>query len=131
MKKQTKVTNIEKLTIGEAREIAALFSGVLASPQTPVKESGPEIAVLVTTAHRGVFFGYTSDIDGETITLRAGRNCLYWSADVKGFVGLATKGPNANCRVGPPANIQLRNITSVVAVSDDAAKAWEASPWKS
>jgi len=38
-----------------------------------------ERAVLVTTTHRGVFFGYASKIDGPTIDLRAGRNCLYWS----------------------------------------------------
>jgi hypothetical protein len=121
--------DISKLTIGDAREIVAMFGGLQVAPVTK-KQDGDEVAVLVTTAHRGVFFGYTTDIDGETITLRAGRNCLYWSADVKGFIGLATTGPTKGCRVGPPANIQVRNITSVCAVSADAVSAWEAAPWK-
>lgn len=89
-----------------------------------------DIAVLVTTQHRGVFFGYTKDISGATIYLRAGRNCLYWSSDVKGFAGLAATGPSKSCRVGPAVDIQLRDITSVSLVTDEAAKAWEASPWK-
>jgi hypothetical protein len=89
-----------------------------------------ERAVLITTAHRGVFFGYAQDTDGETIKLRAARCCVYWSADVKGFLGLASLGPSANCRIGPPADLTLRNITAVAEVTSDAAAKWEAAPWK-
>lgn len=87
--------------------------------------------VLVTTAHRGVFAGFATDIDGDVIALRQARLCLYWSADVRGFMGLAANGPTASCRIGPPADIRLRNITAVVTVTDAAKAAWEASPWKS
>lgn len=86
-------------------------------------------AVLVTTEHRGVFFGYADKTDGATIKLRAARNCLYWTTDVKGFLGLAATGPNSNCRVGPPADIELRGITCVAEVTAVAVKAWEAQPW--
>lgn len=88
-----------------------------------------ERAVLVATAHRGVFFGYAADTDGDTIKLRAGRNCLYWPASNKGFLGLANMGPKKGARVGPPADIELRNITCVAECTEDAAKAWEAQPW--
>lgn len=88
-----------------------------------------ERAVLVTTAHRGVFFGYASDTDGETIALKRSRLCVYWSADVKGFMGLAAGGPTKGCKIGPPADITLRNITAVVEVSGPAVEAWEAAPW--
>ena len=88
-----------------------------------------ERAVLVTTAHRGVFFGYATDTDGETIALRGCRNCVYWSADVKGFLGLASTGPTASCKIGPPADVTLRNITAVAEVTKEAAAAWEKSPW--
>ena len=88
-----------------------------------------ERAVLVTTEHLGVFFGYTSKIDGETITLRNARNCIYWSASVKGFLGLAATGPDAKCRIGPKADLTLRAITSVAEVTLEAVKAWEAAPW--
>jgi hypothetical protein len=90
-----------------------------------------ERAVIVTTAHRGVFFGYATDTDGETIELRAARLCVYWSADMKGFMGLAATGPSATCRIGPPADITLRNITAVLEVSDNAVKAWERDVWNS
>lgn len=88
-----------------------------------------ERPVILTTAHRGVFFGYATDTSGETIKLRAGRNCVYWSADCKGFMGLAATGPTKSCRVGPAADIELRNVTAVLSVSAEAVKAWEAAPW--
>ena len=89
-----------------------------------------ERPVLVTTAHRGVFFGYADDTDGETIALKRARLCVYWSADCKGFMGLAASGPSASCRIGPAADITLRNITAVLAVTPAAVTAWEAAPWK-
>lgn len=88
-----------------------------------------EIAVVVTTSHRGVFFGYTSDYSGDAIALRDGRNCLYWSTDVKGFAGLAATGPTKNCRIGPSVDIEIRGITSVMKATPEAVKAWEAAPW--
>lgn len=94
------------------------------------KVNGEARAVVVTTAHRGVFFGYASDTDGEQIALTKARLCLYWSADVKGFMGLASSGPTKSCKVGPAADITLRNITAVLEVTPDAVKAWELAPWK-
>lgn len=89
-----------------------------------------ERAVLVTTAHRGVFFGYAKDTDGETIALTRARLCIYWSADVKGFMGLAATGPSTSCRIGPPADITLRAITAVAEVTPEAVEAWERQPWQ-
>lgn len=94
--------------------------------------SKKEIAVVVTTEYKGVFFGYAleSEIDADIIPLRRARNCVYWSPDIKGFEGLATGGPTRNCKIGPAASeIRLRKITSVLLCSDDAAKAWEQAPW--
>lgn len=88
-----------------------------------------EIAVLVTTSHRGVFFGYAKDIDGPIIKLRAARNCVYWSSDVKGFVGLASDGPSKSCRVGPSADLELRDITCVARCTEKAIAAWNDAPW--
>lgn len=88
-----------------------------------------ERAVLVTTAHRGVFFGYATSTDGAIIALRAARNCIYWSSAIKGFLGLASDGPDKSCKVGPSADIELRNITCVAEVTSAAATAWENAPW--
>lgn len=88
-----------------------------------------EKAVIVTTEYKGVFFGYAQDTSGDVIALRQARMCLYWSADVHGVMGLAGKGPSKSCRVGPPADIELRKITAVIACTPDAVRAWESSPW--
>lgn len=88
-------------------------------------------AVMVTTIHRGVFFGYTTDTNGETITLKNARMCVYWSADLHGVLGLAVRGPNNNCRISPAApEIMLRDISAVIAVMPEAVKRWEDAPWR-
>lgn len=116
------------LTIEEALALAQVLNRAgKASNPAPQQAERP---VLVTTSYRGVFFGYATDTSGDPIKLRAARNCIYWSAATKGFLGLASIGPDKDCRVGPPADIELRGITSVAEVSADAAKAWERAPWK-
>lgn len=99
--------------------------------QAPRAGAAPEEerAVLVTTAHRGVFFGYATETGGETIKLRAARNCIYWPTDNKGFLGLAAIGPVKGARVGPAADIELRDITCVAECTPAAAQAWEGAPW--
>ena len=88
-----------------------------------------ERAVLVTTVHKGIFFGYAADTAGATIKLREARLCVFWSADLRGFMGLASSGPNASCRIGPAADIELRDITSVSEVTPEAEAKWIKSPW--
>lgn len=88
-----------------------------------------ERAVLVTTAHRGVFFGYATETDGPTIKLRAARNCIYWPVENKGFLGLAAKGPAKGARIGPAADLELRDITCVAECTQESVIAWENAPW--
>lgn len=121
---------LDDLTIGQAKELVATFTNCeKPSVKGSVACSSPERAVLVTTAHRGVFFGYAGDVSGETIKLRAARNCVYWPSENKGFLGLASMGPKDGARVGPSADIELRNITCVAECTPEATKAWEKSPW--
>jgi hypothetical protein len=106
-----------------------------------------ERAVLVTTAHKGIFFGYTDyqlgDVlkkapisvgnapyaEVDSIVLKRARLCVYWTADLRGFMGLASMGPGNGCKIGPACDIELRNITSVTEVSPEAVKKWEDAPW--
>lgn len=89
------------------------------------------IAVLITTIHRGVFFGYAKepDIDHVSTTkalkVTAARNCLRWSSALGGFLGLANLGPDAECKIGPRANLTILDITSVAEVSPAAVDRWE------
>lgn len=99
-------------------------------PNRSKGKNDTERAVLVTTQHKGVFFGYAFDTGGVAIKLRAARNCVYWSTDVKGFLGLAATGPSKQCKVGPAADIELRDITCVAECTPAAVQAWEAAPWR-
>ena len=110
------------------RAVQAANSGVTGEnelKQTKVSER----PVLVTTAHKGVFFGYATETGGATIRLARARLCVYWTADLRGFMGLASHGPTSNCKIGPAADIELRDVTSVSEVSPEAVARWEKSPW--
>lgn len=101
----------------------------MAKTKAPKATAVKERAVLVTTSYRGVFFGYATETKGETIKLRAARNCIYWPAEQRGFIGLAQSGPVKGSRIGPAADIELRGITAVVEVTSEAAARWESQPW--
>ena len=89
-----------------------------------------ERAVLVTTGNRGVFFGYATDTSGQNIVLRNARNCIQWRG-LKGFLALASEGPNAQCRIGPAAaSFDARNVTGVADCTPEAIAAWESAPWR-
>lgn len=88
------------------------------------------IPVLVTTSHKGVFFGYLDGpSDGSIVRLTSARNCLYWPASNRGFLGLAAMGPKPGARVGPPADIELRDVTCVAKCTPEAVPLWESAPW--
>ena len=94
-------------------------------------KANKEQAVMVTTEFRGVFFGYMNEppVDGSITIVRA-RNCVYWSSDVKGFMGLAANGPTKNCKIGPAVlKLTLNKVTAVIEVSASAQAKWEEAPW--
>jgi uncharacterized protein DUF6948 len=85
-------------------------------------------AVIITTEFRGVFFGYVKDRAKapEEITLTKARNCIYWASSIGGFLGLASRGPDGNCRIGSQVEeLTLYKVTSITPVSEEAAKKWE------
>lgn len=94
------------------------------------KSRAAKQALVVTTAHKGVFFGYGIPSDADTIRLENARMCVYWDAAIKGVLGLAATGPLGSSRVGPavPA-LTLRDVTSVMEVSEEAIKNWEKGSW--
>lgn len=90
-------------------------------------ESNP---VIITTSHRGVFFGdlEKGTKENRTVTLTGARNAIYW-ATTKGFIELAQVGPNSKSRVGAVAtSIVLHDVTSVTECTDAAASAWRLAP---
>lgn len=84
-------------------------------------------AILVTTAHQGVFYGEVPegyDLTQKTMELKNARCAIYW-ATTGGFAELAQVGPNNRSRIGAKADIDaLHDITSVLSVTDQAREAW-------
>lgn len=88
---------------------------------------------VITTEHRGVFFGEIDPKQREhkTLTIQNAQMCVYWSADVKGIVGLAATGPTEGCRITAAApSITVNAVTAVMEASDEAVLAWKASSWR-
>lgn len=86
-----------------------------------------DTAVLVTTKHRGVFFGYKKSEEGNYIVLTRAR-CAIKFATTKGFLELASVGPNSKSKIGAVADqISLYDVTSVTNCTEDAEKAWNAA----
>ena len=87
-------------------------------------------AIIVTTAHKGVFFGYGEISDSKTIKLEKARMCIYWPQENHGIVGLAANGPVKGSRISPAApSITLQDVTSVMEVSEKAQGNWEKELW--
>jgi hypothetical protein len=88
-----------------------------------------ERMVVVVTQGNAIFCGWATDTDGAEIKLRAARQAVYYSADTRGVLGLAANGPGKNSRIGPAANITVRNVTHVVECSPSAVRVWEEAKW--
>lgn len=92
-----------------------------------------KIGIIVTTKHRGVFFGYVprdADLKQAVMRLEQCRMCVRWGASNRGVVGLAANGPDHNSKITPAAPaITLRDVVSVMECSDSAVEQWEAAPW--
>lgn len=110
------------------RQLLALLNntGTVAPPNAQC-----ERPVLVTTKHRGVFFGFAHDTGSSTVHLKRARMCVYWSQDMQGVLGLASKGPSEGCRISPAADLDLRDVTAVAECSPEAVTQWEKHPWSS
>lgn len=94
-----------------------------------MKKKAVAKSVLVTTSHRGVFWGRLESATdkGRTVVLSGARNAIYWATS-KGFLELAQVGPNKSSKVGMTAQrITLHDVTSVTECTDDATKAWESA----
>lgn len=92
----------------------------------PTRSTKSTKPVLVTTAHRGVFFGFLEreEQNGETVVLTDARCAIRWRT-TGGFLELASKGPNVNSKIGDTApRITLYKVTSLTECTPEAAEAW-------
>ena len=88
--------------------------------------------VLVTTVHRGVFFGYlVGDAAKEKVVINRARNVTYWDVTTRSFLGLAATGPTLKCRVSAAAGeaSTLFDVTGVFVCTPEAVEKFEQGPW--
>lgn len=80
--------------------------------------------VIICTKHRGVFFGYTADTGGDRVHLKRARMAIYWGTN-KGVMQLAETGPTSSSRLSARADVDLRDVTAVMEVTEAARQQWE------
>lgn len=82
--------DINNLTIGQAREIAAMF-GLMAQSPAPQKTSCPLIGqkVIVRAYRAGVHYGTLVSLDGECATLENSRRLWFWKVSDKKGISLS------------------------------------------
>jgi Ser/Thr protein kinase RdoA (MazF antagonist) len=93
-----------------------------------------KVACLITTDHtkRGVFMGFIDPDDAfkESIVAYDIMMCVYWSSEMHGVLGLASDGPNENCRISPAAKKAIiHGVTAVIEITEKALKNWQKQPW--
>lgn len=114
--------DIDKLTYGELKQIAAMFGNPSAVEPATAHDAIP---VVVCTDKRGVVFGYCGDTAARPIKLNKARMCLYWSTDVGGVFGLGENGPSKDCKISATlSELTLEGVTAIFTVDPVAEKAW-------
>lgn len=80
--------------------------------------------VIVCTSHRGVFFGYATDTNGDVVNLKDARMAIYWGT-TRGVMQLAETGPTPTSKISAKADIEVRGVTAVFEVTPDAEAKWK------
>jgi len=110
--------NIDDLTVGQARQLAAMFAGQMASAPAPHPFIGKYCIVRCTGA--GVHAGEVVSVDDERVILRDSRRLWQWTA--KGSValsGVAQHGIKAGASKVDALNpeIYLTGVCELIPVS--------------
>jgi hypothetical protein len=122
------MSNIDNLTYGELKQIAAMFRGQSTEPVEPESTQHKSTPVIVCTDKRGVVFGYTTNHAARPIELTDARMCLYWSVDVGGVFGLGERGPTKDCKISATlSKLTLEGVTAIFQVDSAAETAWKSA----
>lgn len=81
--------------------------------------------VIICTEHRGVFFGYAADTTGCTVNLTDARMAIAFGT-TKGVMQLAETGPTERSKISAKADIEVRKVTAIFEVSQEAKEKWDA-----
>ncbi len=109
--------NIEKLTIDEAKQLAAMFGSVATAPASTVVDHGIQIVI----ADRGFVYLGRVKTDSEWVYVRDALNLRVWGT-TKGL-GELVKGPLANTKTDATGNIKISR-KALIALVEVEGEAW-------
>lgn len=120
--------NIDDLTYGQLKEIAAMFgtTNVVNTTTSPSTHGLTGQKVIVRASAAGVHYGELVSIEGDTVTLKNARRLWYWVVDGKKGVSLsdvAEHGVSSDSKVCAtvPTHIVL-SVAEVMTTSETAQK---------
>ena len=88
--------------------------------------------VVVTTdsQRRGVFFGELLSFDANVAVLANAQMAIYWSAESRGVLGLASIGPQPGSRITPIVpRVELNGVTAIIDCTPAAVELWRTQTW--
>lgn len=113
--------NLNDLTIGQAKELASLFSGVAQTQSANQVLIGEYVIVRCRDA--GVHAGILKSYNGREAVLTESRRLWYWKPanNQKYLSGCATAGLHADSKVGAPISLTVLTETcEIIACTKDA-----------
>ena len=113
--------NIDDLTYGELKKIAAMFSG---QEVQPIQNGMIGAYVIVRCRHAGVHAGVLKSYNGRECVLDESRRLWYWKPanGQKYLSGVAVAGLSSESKVGAPIKVHLTENCEIIECSTVAEK---------
>lgn len=120
--------DIDSITIGQARQIAALvnpvpaIAGELISATTGIDNGMTGKYVIVRCRDAGVHAGVLESHSGREAVLRESRRLWYWkpAGGAKFLSGVARRGLAAESKVGAPIRVHLTETCEIIECTPEA-----------
>lgn len=121
------MTKLDDLTIGEAKQLAALFGGNNNVAAQPTLNSMIGEKVIVRTYSAGVFFGTLAEKAGTEVILKDSRRLWqWWAAESISLSGVAVHGINqSKSKICPVVERQWLDAIEIIPCSKTAIKSIE------
>ena len=122
--------NINDLTFGEMKQIAAIVAGAAPAPKPSFRIECDNRAVIVRAHDAGVHYGHLTAFEGRTVWLSGARRLWSWTA-ISGVAlsGVAANGVNASkSKIDSYVeNIVILDACEIIDCAPEAAKTIEAA----
>lgn len=119
--------NIEDMTIGQAKQLAAMFDGQNSTAAPAEKHMRP---VIVRSRDAGVQFGYLDRYEGSTVYLKNARQMWSWVAAEGGtLLDCATHGVKGGKFSAVANAVIVIGACAIIDCTDKAVKTLESAKW--